>query len=388
MAFHCLEPHLESLLGEVCARNEIHSATMTVTSGAGDFHWAGARGEISPGGPATTPDTPWFTASITKLFIAGAVMRMVEEGALALEDRLVDRLPGDITYRLHVLGGEDRTGSITLEHLLAHASGLPDFIEDHPPKGGPAGPDRRSLVDLLVEEGDRDWPLEATARRVRERLTPHFPPQNLRGTRVRIRYSDTNYQLLTGIVAARRNTSFAEALAELVLEPLELDSTWIPGHPRGGRTEGEVPALYAGRGIVDFPRFFASISDLNSTSDDLIRFFMAVERGGLFRNPATWQRMQARWNRFPLPRDRASIRQPGWPIEYGLGVMRFHLPRALTPFRPVPAVIGHTGSTGTWLFHARELDLYLAGAVNQVTAGAVPFRLVPKVLRAALAARR
>jgi len=388
MAFDGLEPQLESLLDEVYAGNEIHAATMTVTSGAGDFRWAGARGEISPGGSATRPETPWFTASITKLFIASAVMRMVEEGALALEDRLVDRLPGAITHRLHVLNGEDRTGAITVELLLAHASGLPDFIEDHPPKGGPAARDRRSLVDLLLEEGDREWRLEETAQRVRESLAPHFPPQDLRGPRVRIRYSDTNYQLLIGIVEARRNTSFAEALEALVLEPLELNDTWIPGHPRGGMPHAEVPALYAGREIVDFPRFFASISDLNATSDDLIRFFMAVERGGLFRNPATWERMQARWHRFPLPRDRASIRQPGWPIEYGLGVMRFQLPRALTPFRPVPGVIGHTGSTGTWLFHARELDLYLAGAVNQITAGAVPYRLVPKVLRAAVAARR
>ncbi len=388
MTFDGLEPKLESLLDEVFARKEIHSATMTVASGRGDFLWAGARGETSPGGPATKPDTPWFTASITKLFIAAVVMRLVEDGELTLEDRLVDRLPGAITHRLHVMDGNDRTESITVEHLLAHASGLPDFIEDHPPKRGPAGRDRRSLVDLLLQEGDRDWTLDDTARRVRESLTPHFPPQRLRDPGVRIRYSDTNYQLLIGIVEERRDTSFAEVLKALILEPLELADTWIPGHPRGERLPGEVPTLYAGPEVVDFPRFFASIIDLNSTSDDLIRFFMAVERGGLFRSPATWERMQAPWNRFSFPLDRAAIRQPSWPIEYGLGVMRFHLPRAFTPLRPVPGVIGHTGSTGTWLLHARELDLYLSGAVNQITAGAVPFRLVPKVLRAAMAARR
>jgi D-alanyl-D-alanine carboxypeptidase len=66
----------------------------------------------------------------------------------------------------------------------------------------------------------------------------------------------------------------------------------------------------------------------------------------------------------------------------------FRLPRALTPFRPVPEVVGHTGSTGTWLFHAPELDLFMTGTVNQITAGAVPFRLVPKVLRAAMEAGR
>jgi hypothetical protein len=68
-----------------------------------------------------------------------------------------------------------------------------------------------------------------------------------------------------------------------------------------------------------------------------------------------------RWHRFGLPKDLASLRLPGWPIEYGIGLMRFELPRILTPFRPVPAVIGHTGSLGSWLFYCPARDLYLAG---------------------------
>jgi D-alanyl-D-alanine carboxypeptidase len=382
-----LEARLESLLDEVSARNDIHSAIMAVVSGGGEFRWAGARGERLPGGAAATPDMPWFTASITKLFIAATVLRMVEDGELALEDRIVDRLPSSITDRLHVMNGEDRTHLITVEHLLAHASGLPDFIEDYPGKGGTAGRDRRSLVEMLVEEGDREWSLEDTARRVRESLRPHFPPQPLDASRVRVRYSDTNYQLVLGIVEERHGVSFAQVLEELVLGPLGLEGTWVPGDPRAVGREDDVPALYAGRERVEFPRFFESIADLNSTSDDLLRFLMALVGGDLFQNEGTWDRMMARWNKFALPRDRASIRQPGWPIEYGLGVMRFRLPRAFTPFRPVPEVIGHTGSTGTWLFHAPGLDLYLTGTVNQITAGAVPFRLVPKVLRAAVEIR-
>jgi D-alanyl-D-alanine carboxypeptidase len=61
--------------------------------------------------------------------------------------------------------------------------------------------------------------------------------------------------------------------------------------------------------------------------------------------------------------------------------MRFQLPRIFTPLRRIPAVIGHTGSTGTWLFHCPELDLLLCGTADQVTAPALPFRLVPKIVR-------
>src|SRR5690606_15771721 len=118
-----------------------------------------------------------------------------------------------------------------------------------------------------------------------------------------------------------------------------------------------------------------------STGADLITFMRALMRGTPFRDPATAGAMQTRWNRFGFPLDRAARRAPGWPIEYGLGLKRFLLPRVFNRFRRMPAVIGHTGSTGTWLFHCPERDLYLAGAVNEVTAAALPYRVVPRMLR-------
>jgi D-alanyl-D-alanine carboxypeptidase len=376
---------LGALLDRTADRNGVRSAVMAAATGDGAFRWADARGKAGPDGPAMTPDTPWFIASITKLHIAASVMRLLEEGELALEDRISDHLSPSLVRGLHVMDGVDRTYRITVEHLLAHASGLPDFIEDRPPRRGRRdGPtDRRSLVQILVEEGDREWTLDDTCRRVQEELRPHFPPQDLLGPRVHIRYSDTNFQLLIALVEVRTGAPFHRALEALVLEPLDLARTWVPGHPRRGIPEVSPAALWAGDEVLELPDFLRSVSDLYATADDLLRFLMGMEQGRLFRDPNTWPRMQARWNRFSHPTDRAALRQPGWPIEYGLGVMRFRLPRLLTPFRPVPPVIGHTGSTGTWLFHAPELDLYLAGAVNQVTAGPLPFRLVPAILRAA-----
>lgn len=372
---------LESLLDGLIERQDIHSAVLSVVAGEGAFRWTGARGLVSPDGAPMTPTTPWFIASITKLFVASTVLRMVEDGELALEDRLVDRLAASFTDRLHVVGGEVLTDRITVEHLLSHTSGLADFIEDYPTTRRADTAGRRNLVGVLLEDGDRTWSLEDTTRWVRERLTPHFPPQPLDDRRVRIRYSDTNYQLLIGIVEARRDAPFFQVLRDLILDPLGLEDTWLPGRPRGGGAEPEVAAIYDGAGVLRLPSFLASIADLNSTCEDLTRFLNAVVSGRLFRDSGTWQRMQARWHRFALPLDRAALRQPSWPIEYGLGVMRFRLPRMLTPFKPVPQVVGHTGSTGTWLFHAPEPDLYVAGAVSQITAGALPFKVVPGILR-------
>jgi D-alanyl-D-alanine carboxypeptidase len=74
-------------------------------------------------------------------------------------------------------------------------------------------------------------------------------------------------------------------------------------------------------------------------------------------------------------------RSPTWPIQYGLGIMRFQIPRLFSPFSPVPALVGHSGSTGSWLFHCPERGLLLAGSVDQVAAAAIPYRFLPKVLR-------
>lgn len=58
----------------------------------------------------------------------------------------------------------------------------------------------------------------------------------------------------------------------------------------------------------------------------------------------------------------------------------FTLPRIPTPAGRQPTLFGHSGSTGSWLFHCPELDLSIAGTVDQGTAGAAPFRFAPKLL--------
>jgi D-alanyl-D-alanine carboxypeptidase len=62
-------------------------------------------------------------------------------------------------------------------------------------------------------------------------------------------------------------------------------------------------------------------------------------------------------------------------------VMRFRLPRLLTPGGAMPPVLGHTGSTGCWLFYCPEWDVLMSGSVEEATAGATPFRIVPRILR-------
>jgi len=72
--------------------------------------------------PPCRPDSVFLIASITKPLTAMAVMRLVEQGRMGLDDPVVRHLPE--------FGGADRRGTL-VRHLLTHASGLPDMLPDN-----------------------------------------------------------------------------------------------------------------------------------------------------------------------------------------------------------------------------------------------------------------
>ena len=317
-----------------------------------------------------TLERPFYVASITKLYTAAIVLRLHERGELDIEAPMAKYLPAAITDRLHVSGGVDRTRSVTVRHLLDNTSGIASYFEDRP-EGG------RSLAEDLFVAGDRTWTLADLSATVRDRLVPHFPPGR------RLRYSDTNYQLLGGIVESVRGRPLHVVFDEELIAPLGLRSTYLAGHPPRPDVPAPASLFFAGRPLA-LPRAMQSIGaqgGLVSTLHDGVAFLRALFGGRVFQHPRTLQLMQS-WRRFGLPLDRAALRAPSWPIEYGLGLMRFRLPSILNGMRKMPALLGHTGSSGSWLFFAPERDLYLAGTVNEVTSGAVPYRVVPRLLRA------
>ena len=213
---------------------------------------------------------------------------------------------------------------------------------------------------------------------VRDDLRPHFPPQPLDARRHKIRYSDTNYQLLMAIIEAVTGRPLHEVFNELLYVPLGLRDTYHPGT----REEPSLrPAtMWFGERPLNITQALGCFRDLGSTVDDMLRFMRALVRGEVFGRPATLEAMLGHWNAFGFSLN-PIVTSPTWPIEYGLGAMRFRIPRLFSPFRAVPTGVGPTGVTGSWLFHCPELDIVLAGTVDQGTAAPLPFRLVPKMLR-------
>src|SRR5690625_4291819 len=182
------------------------------------------------------------------------ILRMVELGEMVLYSPIFYPLESSISHKLPVLAPTDWTDRITLEHLLSHTSALPDYIADYPTQCDQQS-HPHNLMDVLLADGDRPWSLEHTTHWVRDRLKPYFAPQALNGRKVQARYSDTNYQLLIGIIEHCRQAPYHEVLQDLVLDSLKLKNTWRPGHYRESNVEPVVPTLYAGSGPIRIPQF-------------------------------------------------------------------------------------------------------------------------------------
>lgn len=365
---------LQQLVDRLAAKRTHPHAVLEVARGDGSFHFVSAVGPADEDGRPMTTGTPWFIASIDKTMTATVVLQLHEEGLLHVDDKLVDHLPQAVVAGIHVLNGMDHTPRITLRQLLGHGSGLADWLEDTPRDG-------KAFVEELVQRGDRGLELDAAMALVR-RMKPHFAPRPVEQGGQRIRYSSTNYMLLNAIIEARTGQALHEVFRTRLFVPLRMRHTWLAGRHGPLEATPEPGMLWFGPGPLSIPQLIRSIHSIYGTGADLIRFLHAVVGGNAFRDPATYALMSGTFNSFGLPMDKAALRNPSWPIQYALGLKRFRIPQWLPPFRHMPAVIGHTGSTGSWLFHCPELDLYITGTVDQGHAGAVPYHLVPKVLEA------
>ena len=327
--------------------------------------WLGAHGVLDPNGTPAHPGSRYPIASITKLYTATVTMRLVEEGRLRLEDRMIDLLPTEVTSRLHVRKGIDRSDTITVENLLSHTSGLADYYGEAP-KGS------RSPEERLLAGEEAPVPFEEVVRLIRDDLPPHFDPQPVGLRRRKAHYADTNYQLLGAIVEAVSGQPIAALFDEILFTPLGLDDTSSFPHPPRSGSSPEPEAKIWADGVVLRPsealRFQKAEGGIISTVADQLDFITALVGGDIFADPSTWTRMSSGFNRVFFP------------IEYGLGVMRYAPPRWMSPAYRIPALLGHSGSTATWLFHCPELDVAVAGAFD-VAKPSLPFRFLPRVLR-------
>jgi CubicO group peptidase (beta-lactamase class C family) len=140
---------------------------------------------------AATPSTNYRLASLTKQFTAAAVLLLVEDGRLRLEDRARDWLPSL----------PEATSAVTIRHLLTHTSGIVAYEDLIPPSTTTQLRDT-DVLELLETEN-----------------RTYFEP----GTRYR--YSNSGYARLALTIEDASGKSFAQFLKEHIFEPLGMDGS-------------------------------------------------------------------------------------------------------------------------------------------------------------------
>lgn len=357
------QPKFQSFIDKQIGAGGIKNIVAHVQSADGQVNLAAAAGTADPvTGTAMTVDSPYFIASISKTYTAAMIMMLYEQGLLDLDTTVSAYLPGKLLDGIHVYKGHDYSHELKVYQLMSQTSGLPDYFEGKP-NGG------RSLYDDIKHGApDRSYTTEelmAIARGV----PPRFEPDARNGRKAH--YSDTNYHLLGAVIEAVTGKSYAENLTQLICNPLGLQHTYA-FDARLMESRQKPAMIYFKDRALDLPLFISSHvaeGGLVSTTAESIIFLRAFFDGRLF-DKKHFDRMMRQWNGVFFP------------LQYAYGLMRFKLPRILSPFQPAPEYIGHSGSTGSFAFYSPDRQLYFAGTVNQSSKPGKPFQLMIQIANA------
>jgi D-alanyl-D-alanine carboxypeptidase len=141
-----------------------------------------------------TPDSVFKLASLTKPFTATAIMILVEERKISLDDRIAEYLPGL----------PSQWANVTIRQALSHTSGVTDYLQ------APRWSWQSSWRQDLTPEEFIKFASEAP---------PLFAPGE------GIRYSNTGFYLLGMVIQKVSGKPYGQFLAERIFRPLQMTAS-------------------------------------------------------------------------------------------------------------------------------------------------------------------
>lgn len=161
----------------------------------GEVEYINGFGVANPEGDPVTPDTPFLLASVSKSFTALAIMQLVEEGKINLDDPVQKYLPWfDVK-------GEGES-EITVAHLVYQTSGFNEYqgnemnLRPASPNGLEEGVRSLSNIELTFKPGE-SWA-----------------------------YSNINYSVLGLLVQEVSGQRYEDYIQEKIFTPLAMDHSY------------------------------------------------------------------------------------------------------------------------------------------------------------------
>lgn len=311
-----------------------------------DFTWKGAAGLADP--EADVPaiaDDQFIISSGTKMYTAVAIMKLVEEGALNLDDPISLYLPEEYVSRIAVINEVSYGEEITVRQLLNHTSGLGDFSNgtDENENGIP------DFKELVLSEPETLWDETLVIEWAIANVPPVAPPEEM------FNYSDTNYQLLGMIIENVAGMTLSDAYRQMIFEPLGMTHTYFEFHEEvvPGVDGRPVSHMYYNGTLwneLDSHSYEYGSGGLVSTVEDQNRFLWAWATGELFDDPATKEAMMV-WE------ETADVG-----AYYGLGVWNFVLDE--WDVSELGTLQGHGGLPNSHAHYWPEQNITIIGTLN------------------------
>ena len=280
-----------------------------------------------------TDSTVFEIGSISKQFLAAAVMMLVEEGQLGLDDPVHPHLPDLPSAWL----------GVTVRQLLTHTSGIPDYEEI-------------ATYDVYQHRLTPDEVVEIAHSRPVD-----FAP----GTG--FRYSNTGYFLLSRLVERIEGTPLGDVLEARIFGPLGMTQT------RMADPEAVIPHRASGywedrRGTLINRAAIETSSTLGagglvSSAHDLARWHAALAGDEILSDESK----RTMWTPVRLPDGSPTLWPWGDPATYALGW-------EVAPYRGVPLQT-HSGQTAGFVaqfMRFPEQGLAVVAFLNKYDVGAWP----------------
>ncbi|MCE2779987.1 MAG: beta-lactamase family protein [Algoriphagus sp.] len=194
----------QALRSELSSRNP--GVLFTMESGDGQFSWSGAVGinDLSLGDSLQVRQT-FRIASVTKTYVAAAILRLMEKKVLRLEDPISKHLSPS---HAAILAQDYDLEKITIQQILRHSAGF--FDHTNAPE----------FFGKVFATPDYEWTRTAQLQLGVDKGDPIGPPGD------QFSYSDMGYVILGELIETYTGKSLDGGIKELLgLEKLGLDRT-------------------------------------------------------------------------------------------------------------------------------------------------------------------
>jgi D-alanyl-D-alanine carboxypeptidase len=326
-------PELAAKLGQLLVdeqKTDVSTLGRALTVETDNWHWSKAVGAVAGSNKQLTAGHSFRIASMTKPFVAAAILRLMEDGKLDISKPIAGYISKE-TDSLLRQGGYD-PGAISVQDVMSHTSGIYNFAY-HP-----------AFAEKVLSVPSHSWTRQEQIAMAMERGKPLGKPGAAFG------YSDTGYVILGEIIEQLTNAKLGPAVRQLLdYERLGLRHTYWEqmetppaGLPFAGNRMDAADLtnanhsfdLYGGGGLI-------------STVDDLSRFMRALGRGDVFRKPDTLAMLLA------IP----DADRKGEASLHGNALSNFRVGRW--------DCIGHSGFWGQIMAYCPEAQLSIGWTVNQ-----------------------